>query len=119
MRSETDKSSENNCFSREKKLKALRTSEERFVDLPDYPFSPHYLTFDDSEGGQLRLHYVDEGPRDAPVVLMLHGEPTWSYLYRKVIPIIVEAGYRAIAPTPISVRPTRGSPGRTRRSCST
>ena len=94
-------------------MKALRTSEERFVDLPDYPFSPHYLALDDTEGGQLRLHYVDEGPRDAPLVLMLHGEPTWSYLYRKVIPIVVEAGYRAIAPDLIgfgrSDKPTQRS----------
>jgi haloalkane dehalogenase len=77
---------------------ALRTPDERFVNLPDYPFSPNYVMVDDTEGGELRLHYVDEGARNAPVVLMLHGEPTWSYLYRKMIPIIVKAGYRVIAP---------------------
>jgi haloalkane dehalogenase len=71
----------------------LRTPDERFVTLPDYPFAPHY-----SEVDGLRIHYVDEGPRDAEPVLMLHGEPSWSYLYRKMIPIIVAAGYRAVAP---------------------
>ena len=53
---------------------------------------------DDTDGGQLRLHYVDEGPRDAPVILCMHGEPSWSYLYRKMIPVFVEAGYRVVAP---------------------
>lgn len=77
---------------------ALRTPDERFANLPDYPFTPHYLMIDDSEGGTLRLHYVDEGEATAPVVLMMHGEPTWSYLYRKMIPIIVAAGYRVIVP---------------------
>jgi haloalkane dehalogenase len=77
---------------------ALRTPDERFVNLPDYPFTPNYLMVDDTEGGELRLHYVDEGARNAPVVLMLHGEPTWSFLYRKMIPIIVKAGYRVIVP---------------------
>ncbi len=79
-------------------MKALRTPDERFAHLSSYPFSPHYLNVDDTESGELRMHYVDEGPREAPVVLMLHGEPSWSYLYRKMIPPIVAAGYRAIAP---------------------
>ena len=57
----------------------LRTPDERFVNLPDYPFAPHY-----SEVDGLRIHYVDEGSREAEPVLMLHGEPSWSYLYRKV-----------------------------------
>ena len=56
----------------------LRTPEEHFLNLPDYPFQPHYVHVDG-----LRMHYVDEGPRDGQVVLMLHGEPSWSYLYRK------------------------------------
>ncbi len=72
----------------------LRTPDERFASLPDYPFAPNYV---DVTSG-LRAHYVDEGPRDAPVVLLLHGEPSWSYLYRKMIPRFVAAGYRAIAP---------------------
>jgi haloalkane dehalogenase len=79
-------------------MKFVRTPEERFTNLPGYTFSPHYLEVPDGEGGQLRLHYVDEGPRDGAVVLLLHGEPTWSFLYRKMIPEIVAAGHRAVAP---------------------
>ena len=71
----------------------LRTPDDRFTKLPGYPFTPHYV-----EVGGMRIHYVDEGPRSAPAVLMLHGEPSWSYLYRKMIPIITAAGHRAIAP---------------------
>ncbi|HEY2677955.1 MAG TPA: haloalkane dehalogenase [Steroidobacteraceae bacterium] len=79
-------------------MKYLRTPEACFTDLPGYPFYPHYLSVEDSEGGALRLHYLDEGEPDARIVLMLHGEPSWSYLYRKMIPILVDAGYRAIVP---------------------
>ena len=71
----------------------LRTPDSRFENLPDYNFPPNYIEI---EG--YRVHYIDEGPRDGEVVLMLHGEPAWAYLYRKMIPIFVEAGYRAIAP---------------------
>jgi haloalkane dehalogenase len=71
----------------------LRTPENRFPNLPGYPFQPHYVHVDG-----LRMHYVDQGPRDGQVVLMLHGEPSWSYLYRKMIPILAAAGLRAIAP---------------------
>ncbi|HEX6750201.1 MAG TPA: haloalkane dehalogenase [Longimicrobium sp.] len=71
----------------------LRTPDERFRDLPGYPFEPRYVTVDG-----LRIHYVDEGPRDGSPVLMLHGEPSWSYLYRKMIPVIAAAGFRAVAP---------------------
>ncbi len=76
----------------------LRTPDERFADLTDYPFEPHWLTVDSGEGDALRMHYVDEGPRDGEVVVLLHGEPTWSYLYRTMIPPLVEAGYRVLAP---------------------
>ena len=79
-------------------MKSLRTPDERFAHLKDYSFQPHYLTVDDQDGGQLRVHYVDEGPRDADPVLMLHGEPSWSYLYRKMIGPVAEAGHRVIAP---------------------
>jgi len=79
-------------------MNILRTPDERFEDLPGYPFEPHYAEVPDGEGGTLRMHYVDEGPRDAEPVLLMHGEPSWSYLYRKMIPIITDAGYRAIAP---------------------
>ena len=74
-------------------MDALRTPDQRFANLPGYPFSPHYV-----EVNGLRLHYADEGPRTAAPVLMLHGEPSWSYLYRKMIPIVVAAGHRAVAP---------------------
>jgi len=76
----------------------LRTPDARFDDLPGYPFAPNYVEVPHRDGAPLRMHYVDAGPRDAPVVLLLHGEPTWSYLYRKVIPVLVAAGLRAIAP---------------------
>ena len=74
-------------------MDVLRTPDERFDNLPGYSFEPHYVDVDG-----LRMHYVDEGPSDAAPVLLLHGEPSWSYLYRKMIPVIVEAGNRAIAP---------------------
>jgi len=79
-------------------MKFLRTPDERFRNLPGYPFSAHYVDVPDGDGSVLRMHYVDEGPRDAPVVLLLHGEPSWSYLYRKMIPPLAEAGLRAVAP---------------------
>jgi haloalkane dehalogenase len=79
-------------------MKTLRTPDERFRDLPDYPFPPNYAEVDDLAGGKLRMHYVDEGPADGPVVLCLHGQPSWSYLYRKMIPLFTAAGCRVIAP---------------------
>ena len=79
-------------------MQALRTPDERFANLPGYDFAPHYLMVDDTEGGELRMHYLDEGPRDAAPVLLMHGEPTWCYLYRKMIPLLVAAGHRVIAP---------------------
>jgi haloalkane dehalogenase len=79
-------------------VKTLRTPDDRFADLPDYPFAPHYVTVPDGEGGELRIHHLDEGPSDAPPVLLLHGEPSWSYLYRTMIPVLVAAGHRCIAP---------------------
>ncbi len=74
-------------------MEILRTPEDRFASLPGFPWTPRYVEVDG-----LRLHYVDEGPRDAPTVLMLHGEPSWSFLYRKVIAAVVSAGLRAVAP---------------------
>jgi haloalkane dehalogenase len=79
-------------------VKILRTPDARFENLPGYPFAPHYVEVPSGDGGSLRLHTVDEGPRQAAPVLLLHGEPSWSYLYRKMIPILVEAGHRAVAP---------------------
>ncbi len=79
-------------------MKSLRTPEERFANLPGFPFQPHYLQVPDGEGGELRVHYLDEGPRDGQVVLLMHGEPSWSFLYRKMIPILTAAGFRCVAP---------------------
>ncbi len=79
-------------------METLRTPDDRFVDLPDYPFEPNYVEVADGEGGSLRIHYVDEGPPDAAPVLLMHGEPSWSYLYRHMIPPLVAAGHRVIAP---------------------
>ena len=75
-----------------------RTPDERFENLEDYAFAPNYLQLDDTEGGQLRVHYLDEGPADGELILLLHGQPVWSYLYRHMIPLLVEAGYRVVAP---------------------
>ena len=72
----------------------LQTPPDRFVNLPGYPFAPHYVDVDEG----LQMHYLDEGDPTAAPVLLLHGEPTWSYLYRKMIPILVEAGHQVIAP---------------------
>lgn len=76
----------------------LRTDDRYFQDLPAYDFAPNYVAVDDTEGGQLRMHYVDEGNRGGQVVLCLHGEPTWCFLYRRMIKVFVEAGFRVIAP---------------------
>ena len=76
----------------------LRTPDDRFENLPGFPFEPHYCEIRDADLGPLRIHYVDEGPGHGPVVLCLHGEPTWSYLYRKMIPLFAAAGFRVLAP---------------------
>jgi haloalkane dehalogenase len=87
------------------RIDVLRTPEARFEDLPDYPFTPHYVEVDagDAAGTRLRVHYVDERPSETAkasgeTVLLLHGEPSWSYLYRHVIPPLLAAGHRCIAP---------------------
>lgn len=79
-------------------METLRTPDDRFDALPGYPFAPNYVDVPDGEGGSLRVHYLDEGPSDGEVVLLMHGEPSWSYLYRTMIPVLVEAGLRAVAP---------------------
>jgi len=79
-------------------MQLLRTPEERFLNLPGLSFAPHYLDALPGYEG-IRVHYVDEGPADADVVwLCLHGQPTWSCLYRRMIPVFVRAGHRVIAP---------------------
>ena len=92
-------------------MEAIRTPEERFADLPDYPFKPNYAEVRDGEGGTLRVHYLDEGPSDAAPVLLVHGEPSWSYLYRHMVPVLVDAGHRVVVPDLVgfgrSDKPTR------------
>src|ERR1700677_5198020 len=73
-------------------MKVLRTPDERFADLPDFPYEPRY-----AELGGLRLAYVEAGPAAGEPVLLLHGEPSWSFLYRQVIPVLADAGLRVIA----------------------
>ncbi len=79
-------------------IEAIRTPEERFKNLPNFPFNPKYI--ENLEGYEkLRMHYLEEGPSDAEhVFLCLHGQPTWSYLYRKMIPVFISAGHRVVAP---------------------
>jgi haloalkane dehalogenase len=88
-------------------MRILRTPDSRFADLPGYGFAPHYVEvpvdaagegLDAADAATLRVHYLDEGPADGPVVLLLHGEPSWSYLYRTMIPVLTAAGLRAVAP---------------------
>jgi haloalkane dehalogenase len=79
-------------------MEYLRTPDERFAGLPGYEFEPHYVDVADGEGGWLRVHYLDEGPAGAAPVLLLHGEPSWSYLYRTMLPVLVDAGHRCVAP---------------------
>ena len=78
--------------------KVLRTPEERFENLPDFPFRSYHVEIADKHFGALRIHYLDEGAPEGPVILCLHGEPTWCFLYRKMIPVFADAGYRVVAP---------------------
>ena len=91
------------------RMKVLRTPDSRFDRIPDFPFEPQYVQVTD----ELRMHYIDEGPREGPVVLLLHGEPTWSFLYRKMVPPLAAAGFRTLAPDLIgfgkSDKPTKMS----------
>jgi haloalkane dehalogenase len=79
-------------------VQALRTPDERFVGLPDFDFAPHYGDVADGEGGSLRMHYLDEGPESGRIVVLMHGEPSWSFLYRTMIPVLTAAGFRCITP---------------------
>ena len=78
-------------------METFRTPDDRFADLPDLPWEPRYAEVPDGDGGILRMAYVEAGPADGPVALLLHGEPTWSYLYRHVMRVLAEAGIRAVA----------------------
>jgi len=79
-------------------MTVLRTPDHCFDNLANYNFEPHYLNIEDSDLGSMRMHYLDEGPADGPVMLCMHGEPSWCYLYRKMIPGLVAAGFRVLAP---------------------
>lgn len=79
-------------------MEVKRTPEERFEGLQDYSYEPHYIEISNGNSGVLRMHYIDEGPRNGHVILCLHGQASWSYLYRNMIPIFVDKGYRVIAP---------------------
>ena len=79
-------------------MRLLRTPEDRFSDLPDFDYPPLYADIEHPLAGIIRVGYVEAGPPDGPTVLLLHGEPSWSFLYRKVLPVLAEAGIRAIAP---------------------
>jgi len=78
-------------------METFRTPDDRFADLTDLPWEPRYAEVPDGDGGTLRMAYVEAGPADGPVALLLHGEPTWSYLYRHVMRVLAEAGIRAVA----------------------
>ena len=79
-------------------MEVLRTPDSRFEGLTDFDFAPNYVNIDDTEGGRLRVHYLDEGPTDAAPVLLMHGEPTWCYLYRHMIGRFTRQGHRVLAP---------------------
>lgn len=86
-------------------MEILRTPDDRFTDLPGFDFAPHYVEVPVDAAGEgfdpgatLRVHHLDEGPPDGPVVLCMHGEPTWAYLYRHMVPVLVDAGFRCIVP---------------------
>jgi haloalkane dehalogenase len=79
-------------------MQTLRTGDEHFAHLPEFPYAPRYCELPDQDGGVLRVAWVEEGPAEADPVLMLHGEPSWSFLYRRMIPILAAAGHRVICP---------------------
>jgi haloalkane dehalogenase len=92
-------------------VKVLRTPDDRFASLPDFPWEPRYAEVPDGDGGQLRMAWVEAGPTDGEIVLLLHGEPSWSFLWRSVVPVLTAAGLRVVAPDLVgfgrSDKPTR------------
>jgi hypothetical protein len=92
-------------------MQTLRTADERFADLPEFPYSPNYCEVPDQDGGTLRVAWVEDGPAEGNPVLMLHGEPSWSFLYRRMMPILAAAGHRVVCPDLVgfgrSDKPTR------------
>ena len=85
-------------LARSRALEIKRTPESRFLNLVDYDFEPHYIDVEKDDSGRLRMHYIDEGPRDGHTILCLHGQASWSYFYRRMIPILVGQGFRVIVP---------------------
>jgi haloalkane dehalogenase len=81
-----------------RQVEILRTPDARFARLPDFDYQPRYATVPDGDGGSLRMAYVEAGPTDGPVVLCLHGEPSWSFLYRTMIPVLAARRPRVVAP---------------------
>ena len=79
-------------------MECKRTPDECFDGIEGFSYAPHYTAVDDCDGGELSIAYIDEGPTDGPVVLLMHGQPVWSYLYRYMIPPLLEAGFRVVAP---------------------
>ena len=79
-------------------MKVLRTPDKYFEKIKDYPFSPVYTNISAQDGTEIRIHHIDEGPKEGPILLAMHGQPVWSYLYSKMIPILNDAGVRVIAP---------------------
>ena len=79
-------------------MKILRTPDERFEKITDFPYKPHYTNIKTNDGSDLRIHHIDEGPKEGPILLAMHGQPVWCYLYSKMIPFLTEAGIRVIAP---------------------
>jgi haloalkane dehalogenase len=92
-------------------MQTLRTPDDRFDAVPDFPYPPRYCELSDGDGGVLRAAWIEDGPEGADPILMLHGEPSWSYLYRKMVPILVAEGHRVICPDLVgfgrSDKPTR------------
>jgi haloalkane dehalogenase len=92
-------------------MQTVRTPGDRFDNLPEFPYAPRYCDLPDGDGATLRVAWVEDGPESAEPVLMLHGEPSWSYLYRKMIPVLVAAGHRVVCPDLVgfgrSDKPTR------------
>jgi haloalkane dehalogenase len=79
-------------------MRTLRTSEDRFGSVPDFHYDPRYAELSDDDGDTLRIAYIEAGPKSGPVTLLMHGEPTWSFLYRMMIPVLADAGLRVVAP---------------------
>ena len=79
-------------------MKILRTPDESFEGITDFPYQPNYTNIRTRDGSELRIHHIDEGPKDANPIILFHGEPAWSYLFRKMIPVFTDAGHRVIVP---------------------